>query len=156
MLTMDNTSVSIKVQKATLKDLDQLAILFDGYRMFYEKESDLEGCIEFLTARIKNKESVIFIAKSGDELLMGFLQLYPIFSSTRMKRLWLLNDLYVTPTFRGLKVSVALIDKAKRMARETNSAGLILETSKSNEIGNTLYLKNDFTLDAEYNYYSWA
>lgn len=86
---------------------------------------------------------------------MGFVQLYPLFSSVQMKRLWLLNDLYVTLKFRRLKVALMLIDSAKQMASETNSAGLLLETAKSNVAGNNLYLKTDFTLDTDHNYYFW-
>jgi ribosomal protein S18 acetylase RimI-like enzyme len=73
-----------------------------------------------------------------------------------MKRLWLLNDLYVHPNFRGLKVSVSLIDMAKQLAKETNAAGLILETAKSNAIGNNLYNRTDFVLDTDHNYYAWS
>lgn len=87
---------------------------------------------------------------------MGFVQLYPLLSSVRLKRLWLLNDLYVTPKFRGMKVSVLLVDSAKQLARETNSAGLLLETGKSNKIGNSLYLTTDFVLDTDHNYYAWS
>jgi ribosomal protein S18 acetylase RimI-like enzyme len=72
-----------------------------------------------------------------------------------MKKLWLLNDLYVNPRFRGQKVSVMLLDGAKQLARETQAAGLVLETAKSNTIGNYLYVKADFVLDTDHNYYSW-
>jgi ribosomal protein S18 acetylase RimI-like enzyme len=144
------------VSKATIHDIDPLAMLFDEYRIFYKKESDIRNISAFLSERLNNNDSVIFVAKSADNSFMGFVQLYPLFSSTRMKRLWLLNDLYVNPTFRGLKVSVMLIDRAKQLARETNSAGLLLETAKSNTAGNNLYRKTDFTLDTEHNYYSWG
>ena len=102
----------IEVKKATLDDLEELAPLFDGYRIFYEKSSDLEGANAFLKERIEKNESQVFIAYS-DGLACGFVQLYPLFSSTRMQRLWLLNDLYVNPDFRGKGASIALIDRAK-------------------------------------------
>ena len=144
------------VNKATIQDLAPLAVLFDEYRVFYKKESNLRNATAFLSERINKDDSVIFIAKSGEERLMGFVQLYPLFSSTKMKRLWLLNDLYVNPAFRGLNVSVMLIDRAKQLARETDSAGLLLETAKSNTIGNNLYLKTDFVLDTDHNFYAWT
>lgn len=144
------------VSRATIHDLEPLSILFDEYRIFYKYESDLSNIRTFLSERITNNDSVIFVSKSNTGALMGFVQLYPLFSSTRMKRLWLLNDLYVNPRFRGAKVSVMLIDRAKQLARETNSAGLVLETAKSNVVGNTLYRKADFILDADHNYYLWS
>jgi ribosomal protein S18 acetylase RimI-like enzyme len=144
------------VSKATIHDIDPLSMLFNEYRIFYKKESDLQNISAFLSERLNNNDSVIFVAKSANNNFMGFVQLYPLFSSTRMKRLWLLNDLYVNPTFRGQKVSVMLIDRAKQLALETNSAGLMLETAKSNTAGNNLYRKTDFILDTEHNYYSWG
>jgi ribosomal protein S18 acetylase RimI-like enzyme len=144
------------VSKATIHDIDPLSMLFNEYRIFYKKESDLQNISAFLSERLNNNDSVIFVAKSANNNFMGFVQLYPLFSSTRMKRLWLLNDLYVNPTFRGQKVSVMLIDRAKQLALETNSAGLMLETAKSNAAGNNLYRKTDFILDTEHNYYSWG
>ena len=44
-----------------------------------------------------NEESVVFIA--FDEINpIGFVQLYPSFSSLSMKKSWVLNDLYVKKT----------------------------------------------------------
>ena len=144
----------MQIRKATLKDLTQLAELFDQYRVFYEKESDLQGAKDFLTQRLEKEESIIFVAEEAN-VLKGFVQLYPLFSSTRMKRLWLLNDLYVNATYRGQGVSVKLIDKAKELAHETKAVGLMLETAKTNAIGNKLYPRTGFELDTDHNYYSW-
>jgi GNAT superfamily N-acetyltransferase len=143
------------IRKATENDIDQLAQLFDNYRIFYKKESDLTGAELFLSERIQNKESEIFVAQNNDNELVGFIQLYPIFSSTRMKKLWLLNDLFVSEHYRGKGISVLLINEAKNLCKRSNACGLILETEKSNEIGNNLYPKTGFSLDLEHNYYSW-
>jgi GNAT superfamily N-acetyltransferase len=110
----------------------------------------------FISERIKNKDAEIFAAESDDGILTGFVQLYPIFSSTNMKRLWLLNDLFVNPNYRGQHIGVLLIERAKKLAKETSSAGLMLETSKTNLIGNKLYPKTDFVLDEDHNYYNWS
>ena len=143
------------VRKADIKDIEQLSNLFDEYRIFYKKDSSLSETKLFLTDRITNKDSEIFIAENNEKKLMGFVQLYPLFSSTRMKRLWLLNDLYVNEKYRGKGISKELINEAKDFATKTNSAGLTLETEKSNAIGNKLYPKVDFVLDNDHNFYSW-
>lgn len=144
------------IRKATLGDLPQLSILFDAYRVFYEMESNISEAEFFLTERISNKESEIFVAlDSSDNSMIGFVQLYPIFSSTRMKRLWLLNDLFVEPSQRGKGISKLLIKEAQRFALESKSCGLILETAKRNSIGNQLYPATGFALDKDHNYYSW-
>lgn len=143
------------IRQATIADLAQLTDLFDEYRVFYKKESDKEQAKIFLKERLENSDSTIFVSEQEDEKLAGFTQLYPLFSSTRMKKLWLLNDLYVNPAYRGKGISMALINKAKELAIETNAGGLMLETAKSNEIGNNLYPKMGFELDNEHNVYSW-
>jgi len=142
-------------RKASLHDLPQLAKLFDEYRQFYRKDSDLKAASQFLTDRITKGESEIFVHETEGELT-GFTQLYPLFSSTRMKRLWLLNDLYIKPAFRGQHISKQLLDAAKELARSTNAAGVSLETEKSNQVGNMLYLATDFKLDKDHNFYFWT
>ncbi|MBK6546795.1 MAG: GNAT family N-acetyltransferase [Saprospiraceae bacterium] len=144
-----------QIRKALLTDLEPLVKLFDAYRVFYKKESDTEGAQRFLADRFINGESIIFIAETITNEIVGFVQLYPLFSSTRMKRLWLLNDLYVDPVFRNKKISIALIDACKKHCLDSDGCGVILETAKSNIIGNQLYPKAKFTLDQEHNYYSW-
>jgi ribosomal protein S18 acetylase RimI-like enzyme len=155
MHTTENKPMQASITTITNKDLDQLSLLFDSYRVFYHMKSDVAGARAFLAQRIKKGDSAIFAARVEDAGLVGFVQLYPLFSSTRMKQLWLLNDLYVSPFFRGQKISVGLIDRAKQHAKETGSAGLTLETAKSNVIGNSLYIRTDFQLDKDHNFYAW-
>jgi ribosomal protein S18 acetylase RimI-like enzyme len=145
----------VKIRIAKPEDLNQLAVLFDAYRVFYEHKSDLPAAKDFLLERINKKESEIFVAENENKILTGFVQLYPLFSSTRMKRLWLLNDLYVNPAYRGQNISVQLINRAKELVKETSAIGLMLETAKSNEIGNNLYPRTGFILDNEHHYYYW-
>ncbi|MEO6168437.1 MAG: GNAT family N-acetyltransferase [Chitinophagales bacterium] len=145
----------MKIVTATIKHLDQLAALFDAYRMFYRKPTDPDGAKLFLQERIGNNESIIFLVVDDDGTVAGFTQLYPLFSSTRMKRWWLLNDLFVKPEFRRQGLSKLLIERCKMLAMETNAAGLSLETEISNQIGNQLYPDTGFELDTEHNFYFW-
>lgn len=145
----------MKIRNARLNDLESVSLLFDNYRVFYEKSSDMAGAVQFITERLFNHDSEIFIAENEDNILVGFVQLYPLFSSTRMKRLWLLNDLFIQPQFRGKGISILLINECKNLCRQTGSCGLMLETAKNNAIGNNLYLKTGFKPDREHNYYEW-
>ncbi len=145
----------MKIRKATTNDLDQLTDLFNQYRVFYKKSSDISAGKEFLKERMVNNESEIFVALNEEDNFTGFVQLYPIFSSTRMKRLWLLNDLFVAPSYRGQGISVSLIDKAKELCRSTNACGLLLETAKTNTAGNKLYPRTEFVLESDSNFYVW-
>lgn len=142
------------IRKATIQDLPQLAELFDHYRVFCHKDSDIPAAESFLKERIEKADSEIFVAEN-DGKLIGFVQLYPLFSSTRMKRYWLLNDLFVNENYRGKGFSKELIEEAKELAKATNSAGILLETGKSNDVGNKLYPSCGFELYDEVNFYEW-
>ncbi|HCN49177.1 MAG TPA: GNAT family N-acetyltransferase [Chryseobacterium sp.] len=142
-------------RKAVITDLPQLAELFDQYRVFYHKGSDIPAAANFLQERIENKDSEVFVAEENGSLT-GFVQLYPIFSSTRMQRYWLLNDLYVNDNHRGKGYSKELIEESKELCRSSNAAGILLETGKSNDIGNQLYPSCGFELYDSVNFYEWS
>ena len=122
---------------------------------FYNKKSDIKAAEKFLEARIVNDESVIYLAFNEDEKAVGFVQLYPSFSSTRMKRFWILNDLFVSPDFRGQGFSRELIESAKDLCRQTDACAMLLETSVTNDIGNSLYPSAGFELRDDANFYEW-
>ncbi|MGL6037895.1 MAG: GNAT family N-acetyltransferase [Soonwooa sp.] len=143
------------IRKVDIKDLDALSKLFDSYRIFYHKNSDVEAAKVFLKERIKNNESEIFVAEF-EKHLVGFVQLFPIFSSTRMQRYWLLNDLFVAENYRGKAYSKALLEAAKELCRDTNACGMLLETGKKNEIGNQLYPACGFKKYDDVNFYEWV
>lgn len=145
----------MNMRKAEMSDLPELSQLFNAYRVFYKKISDIPSAQEFLKDRMANNESVIYVAENESKELIGFAQLYPLFSSTRMKRLWLLNDLYIDKRYRGQGTGIMFIECAKDLCRKTKACGLILETEKSNVEGNHLYPKTGFVLNSEYNHYSW-
>ena len=145
----------MKFFQATPAHLDQVVELFDAYRVWYRKSSDKETAKTFLSERISKKESVIFVCENEANQLVGFTQLYPIFSSTRMRKMWLLNDLFVHPEFRRKGISKGLIEKAKALARSNNACGVLLETEKSNDIGNHLYPSAGFELEQN-NFYFWT
>lgn len=142
-------------RKATIQDLEQLSKLFDQYRIFYHKDSDIPAAKQFLKERIENKDSEIFVAENEGKLT-GFVQLYPLFSSTRMRRYWLLNDLFVNENYRGKGFSKKLIEDAKQLAISTDASGILLETGKSNDIGNQLYPSCGFEIYDEVNFYEWT
>lgn len=141
-------------RKAVISDLPQLSELFDEYRVFYHKESDIPAAENFLRERLENKDSEIFVSEDN-RILTGFVQLYPIFSSTRMQRYWLLNDLYVNPSHRGKGYSKELIEESKELCRSSKACGILLETGKDNDIGNQLYPSCGFKLYDSVNFYEW-
>lgn len=136
--------------------IESVAELFDSYRTWYGQPSAIDAAVDFLTNRIEAGESIIYACQDVSGELVGFTQLYPLFSSTRMSRLWLLNDLYVAEEFRGKGISKLLIERAKELARSTDACGIMLETQKTNDIGNKLYPHVGFELQNETNFYFWT
>lgn len=128
-----------QIVRADCSHLAALVPLFEGYRRFYRQPQDLPGAWAFLEARMQQEESVIFLALDEAGTGGGFTQLYPLFSSVRMRRLWVLNDLFVAPEARRNGVAQALMERARQWAVETGAAGLQLETAHDNHPAQALY-----------------
>ena len=142
----------VRTVRAELDDLDALVPLFEGYREFYGQRSDPDGARAFLAERFKRGESVIFLAVV-DGAIVGFTQLYPLFSSVSMKRLWLLNDLFVSADARKSGAGRALLERAERWAAETGAKGLTLSTQITNASAQRLYEACGWTRDDEFVHY---
>ena len=127
-----------QIRRATLDDLDLVAPLFDAYRRFYAQPGDVARARDFLAARMSRDESAVLLALRDGEAA-GFTQLYPIFSSVRTARTWLLNDLFVAESARRAGVAQALLAAAADFARSEGAAGLVLETTRDNAPARALY-----------------
>lgn len=146
--------MNLHVRQATIHDLDGLALLFDQYRVFYGQVSDTEKARAFLFDRFQHHESVIFLAEDRHEgNLAGFTQLYPVFSSVSMQRLWLLNDLFVAAHYRRQGVANRLLDAAKDFAVRTKAKGLELSTAVDNDTAQRLYEKLGYQKDESFYHY---
>ncbi|WP_067224009.1 GNAT family N-acetyltransferase [Marinomonas gallaica] len=125
--------------KASLSELNEAATLFDSYRQFYEQAADLNAAEAFIEQRLTSEDSVIFLAKDDTGRAVGFVQLYPSFSSVAMKRTWILNDLYVTPESRQKGIAKALLSHCEQYARTTHAQAIRLATAVSNSSAKALY-----------------
>ena len=139
----ENTTIS----RAGPADLDALAALFDAYRQFYEQPSDLPRARQWLRERLRFGESMVLVAKRGG-IAVGFTQLYPMFSSVRTAKTWILNDLYVDPAARRGGIARNLLDAAAKYAREDGAAGISLETTQDNAAARALYRAAGWNEDA--------
>src|SRR5438309_8631421 len=139
----------VRTVRAELSDVDRVVPLFDAYRRFYRQGSDTEGARAFLADRLARGESVIFLALL-DGAAAGFTQLYPSFSSVSMRRLWILNDLFVRSDVRRGGVGRALLERGRQHAIETAAKGLILSTGVTNKAAQTLYESCGWQRDDEF------
>ncbi len=143
---------NIALIRADLEHLDRLAPLFDAYRVFYEQPSDLAAARAYLWERLRNLESVIFLALDRDQAL-GFTQLYPSFSSVSLERVWILYDLYVVPEARRQGIGRALMGRARTFARESGAKALLLETAVDNLAAQALYESLGYVRDTGFYHY---
>jgi len=148
----------IEIVRATIEDIPQVVPLFDAYRQFYKQTTDIEGATRFLTARLQEQSSVIFLAyrinEQSTRQACGFIQLYPSFSSTTMERLWILNDLFVASEARRLGVGKALLKHARDFGAETQSKELTLQTAVDNYTAQSLYEANGWEREVEFYSYN--
>ncbi len=144
----------MKIIKASKSNLDQIVPLFDGYRVFYKQPTDLERARTFLSERFEKEDSVIFMAISDDGEGMGFTQLYPSFSSVSTQGTYILNDLFVSAEHRKKGVGEALMERAKKFAKEKGAKGITLETDSNNPAQN-LYERLGWKKDIRVFHFTW-
>jgi ribosomal protein S18 acetylase RimI-like enzyme len=139
--------MTISISRAGPADLDALAALFDGYRQFYGQASDVALARQWLRERLRFGESTVLVAKR-EGATVGFVQLYPMVSSVRAAKTWILNDLYVDAGARRQGVARRLLDAAAAFAREDGAAGIALETARDNDAARALYRAAGWQEDA--------
>ncbi|MHC8344822.1 GNAT family N-acetyltransferase [Pseudomonas sp. RT6P73] len=142
--------MAVQVLRVDATHIDKIASLFDAYRGFYGQPSNLQQSRDFIAERIARDESVIFFASglSGDAL--GFVQLYPTFSSIDAHRTWLLSDLFTAPVARGQGVGRSLMNAARAFALSTGAKGMVLETATDNFGAQRLYESLGYVRDTGY------
>lgn len=146
----------IEIRLASLPDLPKLAPLFDAYRVFYGRASDLPLARAFLMDRIVHDQSVSFVAERADGELVGFVQLYPSFSSVSAARIFVLNDLYVAPAARRTGVASRLLEAAATHARSTGAVRMSLSTAVDNHAAQALYARHGWVRDDAFYSYDLA
>jgi GNAT superfamily N-acetyltransferase len=142
------------VKRAGPADVDAIAPLFDAYRQFYGQPSDVAAARAFIDERLRRDESVIFLAVASDGEALGFTQLYPSFSSVSVRRLWILNDLFVRSGGRREGVGRRLLERAREWAVETDAKGLMLATAVNNAAARALYESCGWREDDEFKHYT--
>ena len=145
---------TIHTRIATLADLDVIAPLFDAYRQFYEKASDLALAKSFIRDRLQNNESVVLLASNEPHQVVGFCQLYPTFCSVEAKPIYSLYDLFVSPEARRSGASKVLLQAAEKLASENGKARMDLTTARANKPAQAAYESLGWVRDEVFYTYS--
>jgi GNAT superfamily N-acetyltransferase len=139
----------ITVRQAVFADLGKLAELFDQYRVFQGKQSDLPAARAFLQARFDHGESVVFMAFE-DSVPLGFAQLYPSYSSTALARVFILNDLFIHEKGRRKGVASQLLAALEGYAWAHGAARVALNVARDNPSAQALYEARGWSKDAQF------
>lgn len=146
----------MKVIQAHTNHLLLLAPLFQQYRSFYKHNDALADCEEFLSERMTNCDSIILLAVNDDETEgLGFTQLYPCFSSIAMKKIWILNDLFVSEAARRQGCAQTLLKHAIEFSEASEAYRLELKTEVNNLGAQKLYNSFGFYEQDAYKHYWW-
>ncbi|MDX6233852.1 MAG: hypothetical protein QOH68_2929 [Nocardioidaceae bacterium] len=143
----------MKVIRAQLANVSQAAPLFASYREFYGESYDLEASASFLASRLARDESIVLIAQDDAGLPVGFSQIYPAFSSTRLAPIWILNDLFVSEDARGTGAVDALLDTAATLAVDAGAIAIELSTAHTNLRAQAVYDRSGYEADTVYKHY---
>jgi ribosomal protein S18 acetylase RimI-like enzyme len=138
------------IRLASVDDVDRVAPLFDAYRQFYGLVPDLALASRFLADRLARTESVVLLAEAADGMCVGFVQMYPGFSSLRAARTFVLYDLFVQPWARRHGVGRLLMEAAADEARRAGAVALVLSTAKTNVTAQRLYESLGWVRDEDF------
>ncbi len=116
----------MRITRATPADVAAIAPLFDAYRAFFTGGNRLAESRRFIDERLARDETVIFLARD-DHDAVGFIQLYPLWSSWYCGRIWFLSDLYVKENARKRGIGRRLVERVIEQARETDAVSVMVE-----------------------------
>jgi GNAT superfamily N-acetyltransferase len=142
----------ISVRQARILDLSRIVPVFDSYREYFKQERNPVEVERFLFDKFEHLESVILIAEHEGEVI-GFAQLYPIFSSLTLQRVWLLNDFFICEDYRHKGIGKKLFEEVKEFSLLTRSKGIELSVEHINEKAWQFWESQGFILVEEFRYY---
>jgi ribosomal protein S18 acetylase RimI-like enzyme len=142
----------VRIRRAARSDVPKLAPVFEQYRAFYGAAPSAEDAARFIDERLARGESALFVAMQGEHPpeVVGFVQLYPSFSSLAMRSTAILNDLFVVPNRRRMGIARRLMATALEHARSCGASSVELATHHTNASAQALYREFGFREDTEF------
>jgi GNAT superfamily N-acetyltransferase len=111
--------------------------IVDFYKRPKPPLNKLKGLIQML---LEGKEGVQFVAEK-DGRIVGFATLYFTYSSTRVSKIVIMNDLYVVEEMRGTSVAEKLFQACLAYKNENHYAAMVWETAQDNKRAQRFYEK---------------
>ena len=146
-------SDELQIKIAQPDDFEKIGEVFNLYRQFYEKESNIEACKNYIHERLINNEAQIFYIENEKEC-MGMTQLYTTFDSLELSKKIILYYLFVRSEYRNKGIGRMLMNAAKSFAERKGVTSIELSTSINNKNAQSLYESLEYQRDTEfYDYY---
>ena len=135
--------MNIQIRHAEAHDLPllknlMLQYIVDFYKRPRPSDKDLEELIMMLLENPSAGDQ--FVAEHNNELI-GFSTLYYTFSTTRVKKIAILNDLFIHCNHRASGIGEAIFTVSKERAAANGCANLSWQTAADNTIAQSLYEK---------------
>ena len=147
--------MNYKIIKATNENINQVGKLFDLYRQFYKYKSNLHESTNYISERVRNNESIIFLALTENNNSAGFVQLYETFGSLDLGKIIILYDLYVKEDHRKNNIGRQLMIRSHEYAKKINAKRIQLSTATDNFIGQSLYESLGYVKDIDFYTYDF-
>lgn len=139
------SSSPIHIFRISAEQAETVAPLFDAYRCFYGKPSNLRAAARFLADRLSQGHSTVLAATRSTRTpatpadVIGFAQLYNSYSSIALQSICILNDLFVDRSHRRSGIARRLVSASIDHAKAGGAARIELATQHSNGPALSLY-----------------
>lgn len=141
------------MQRLSEKYIDKCVNVVEEYREFCGFKPSPEETTGFFKNILTENEATTFIAISEEDEVMGFVNLYPSYSTLALSKIWILNDLGVSRDFKRIGVAQTLIRESIKFAKNTGAIRIELKTDKTNLNAQRLYSEIGFKIDQDNIYY---
>jgi ribosomal protein S18 acetylase RimI-like enzyme len=131
------------IRTVTSKDIDSLKDIMISYIVdFYKSKRPVVGKVEeHIQHLLKNPHVGKQLVIESEGKLAGFATLYFSFSTIRVQKIAVLNDLFIDSEFRGKGLGEELFKFALKYTKEEGFAYMSWETASDNKPAQALYEK---------------
>jgi GNAT superfamily N-acetyltransferase len=138
----DLTSVRL-LAPPTDEEVEELAELFDEYRVHYGEASDAARSASWLDENLSQGRLHAFVAECGGRLI-GFAIAVELPASLRLTHFWQIRDLFVVPKHRRLGVARTLLASVREAAIASGALRLVVQTEDDNDPALRLYTNSGY------------
>jgi len=143
----------IDIIRANESHLQDAVSLFEKYRAFYDMPGNFDAARQFISERFNKLDSLIFLAFKKSTAI-GFMQIYPSFSSVAMQPSWILNDLFIDASARRSGCATSMMKHLYKQAVKNKIFSIKLSTAVDNHSAKALYDSLGYNLVKDFDNYS--